>query len=373
MIDFKYGTVIDVVSSSSVKSELYVDVSGTIEKAVNYTKLTGEVKKGDKVFLNITAVSKKLGTGGYHFVASVEGQENRCQNDNGHIMKMRYTPMQIKVLAVEEKEHPENHLNITNSLKGMPVIVGSLHSMIAPAAAALKYLAGLKIFYLMTDGAALPLWFSRLAEELKKKGIIDKTITCGHAFGGDYEAVNIYSGMLFAQSAGAEVVIAAMGPGIVGTSSQFGHTGIEQGEIINAVKVLGGRAIAIPRISFADSRERHYGLSHHTFTSLGKVALASCSIPIPLFSDHKKEKLKQQFKSSGIENYHHIVEVDTSLLPEILDYYRLTVNTMGRSFNKDPDFFHTAGAAGIYTSDLIKTVPDKLFNGNVSPVLAKKN
>ncbi|MCD5405117.1 MAG: DUF3866 family protein [Desulfotomaculum sp.] len=40
-------------------------------------------------------------------------------------------------------------------------------------------------------------------------------------------------------------------------------TFIEQGQTINAVHTLGGRAIAAARISFADKRYRHIGLSHH--------------------------------------------------------------------------------------------------------------
>ncbi len=354
MIDFKLGIVIENIDTKTDLCELLVEVEGSRDKAINYLHITGEAKAGDQVLLNTTAVSKKLGTGGYHFVASVVGKQCYCQNDSGHIMKMRYTPFQVKVLTVEEKEHPYNSVyNKIDNLDEMPVIVGSLHSMIAPAAAMLKYLTGKKIFYLMTDGAALPIWYSKLVSILKHKKIIDKTITCGHAFGGDFEAVNIYSGLLFAKAAGADTVIVSMGPGIVGTSSQFGHTGLEQGEIINAVNIMSGRAIAIPRISFADPRDRHYGLSHHTKTSLGKIALTPCIVPIPRLENTKRNTVLNQISKAGISNLHKTVEIDTGLLSDVLEHYQLQVTTMGRPFSEDMDFFSTAGAAGIYASGLI--------------------
>ena len=38
--------------------------------------------------------------------------------------------------------------------------------------------------------------------------------------------------------------------------------------------------IAIPRISFADQRERHKGISHHSITVLKEIVNVSVNLPI---------------------------------------------------------------------------------------------
>lgn len=376
LIRFRRGKVASIIERNPGLTELVVIIGDTNEKAINYEYLTGEVKVGDVVLLNTTAQYKNLGTGGYHYVVAVEGKNSTDPGDQGHIMKLRYTPFQVKVLAVEEENHPGNHLyRSVNGLGGIPVAVGTLHSMIATAAVALKHTAGpgIKLAYLMTDGAALPIWLSRLVRNLKAKNLIDFTITCGHAFGGDYEAINIYSGLLWAKAAGADAVLVSMGPGIVGSSSEFGHTGLEQGEIINAINVLGGHAIAIPRISFADARKRHFGLSHHTRTALGKVALSSCIVPIPACEGKKKSIIYGQLKESGIYGKHTVVEVNTRNLPAIIKLYGIEVATMGRSISDDPEFFHTSWAAGIYAAGLLQTEVDKIPDRNKKVCLATQS
>ncbi len=356
MILFRRGEVSAVCGKKLGLTEIKVKINGSEEMAVNYPALTGPVEAGDRVILNTTAATMGLGTGGFHFVAAVEGKEPAAPAPGGHIMKLRYTPFQVKVMAVEEEVHPGNGIyRSVEDLGGMPVVAGSLHSMLAPVAAAVKYVAGdgVKLFYLMTDGAALPIWFSRTVRELEEKSLIDATITCGHAFGGDFEAINVYSGLLWARAAGAHAVVASMGPGITGSGTEFGHTGIEQGEIINAVNILGGGAVGVIRASFADHRGRHRGISHHSRTALGKVALAGCTVPVPVWKGEKKKLIFSQLKESGIAARHRVVEVDTAMLPAIMESFGLNVTTMGRSLSDDPDFFHAAGAAGIYTAGLL--------------------
>ncbi len=73
--------------------------------------------------------------------------------------------------------------------------------------------------YLMSDGAALPIFFSQTVPVLKDMGLITRTITFGHAFGGDLEAVNIYSALLAAKHVvGADFALVTMGGpgGVVG-------------------------------------------------------------------------------------------------------------------------------------------------------------
>lgn len=356
MIRIRSGIVKKILRVRPGITEMAVEVDGKLERAVYYQDLTGPVQPGDQVVLNTTAAYKGLGTGGTHFIMAVSGCSGKDAAEAGHIMKVRYTPSQVKVLSIEEEEHPLNYLfRKTASLAGMPVIICSLHSTVGPIAAVIAKLCGgsTKLAYVMTDGAALPIAFSRQVSDLKAKGLLFFTVTCGHAFGGDIEAVNIYSGLLAAKAAGADIIVAAMGPGIVGTNSEFGHTGLEQGELVNAVGVLGGRPVAVPRVSFADPRERHKGLSHHTQTALGSVALVPCVVPFAEIEEEKKAFITRQLVESGIKEMHSVVFLDSSITMQAIADFGLAVSTMGRNQEQDPEFFLTAGAAGIYAASLL--------------------
>lgn len=359
MIRVREGVVDRVVSRRPGITELLVKIDDYLERAVNYDDLTGPIKHEDVVILNTTAVHKKLGTGGTHFIMANLSNTFLNTEQYGHIMKVRYAPCQVKVLAIEEEDHQDYHrYRDTRSLSGIPVIIGTLHSMIAPAAAVIHKLTGrrAKVVYLMTDGAALPLPLSNLVYSLKEKGLISSTVTCGHAFGGDLEAVTTFSGLLAAKGvAEADIIIAAMGPGIVGTASEFGFTGVEQGELVNAVNILGGCPVAIPRISFADARERHRGLSHHTQTALGRVALTQGIVPLPELQPEKAELVNRQLVSSGIIEKHQVVKLNASSVFEALAEYDLKVTTMGRGVTDDPEFFMAAGAAGVYAASLFNS------------------
>ena len=58
----------------------------------------------------------------------------------------------------------------------------------------------------------MPLALSDLVATLRDRGLLDVTITAGHAFGGDYEAVSVYSALAVAKYvANADIAIVAMG------------------------------------------------------------------------------------------------------------------------------------------------------------------
>ncbi len=349
MISWKKGTVLRVLSSLEQIQELDVEMEGLPGRAWNFPLLTGEASAGDQVYLNTTAVEKKLGSGGYHFVIANLSRLPAPDPGEGHIMKLRYTPYQIKVLSAEEEESPyHQQIKEFASLGGTPVVVATLHSMLAPAAAGYLAAGGMgRIVFVMTDGAALPLALSDTVRALKAKGMLMGTVSAGHAFGGDLESVNIYSGLIAAyQVLRAELIIVAMGPGIVGTGTRWGTTAIEQGEIINAVGVLGGRAIAVPRISFADPRPRHQGVSHHTLTALGSVALQEALLALPQVEAEQMSVINRQLEQSGIFARHQAVIRDGRPALRYLEEKGITVKSMGRSPADDPVFFMAAGAAG---------------------------
>lgn len=349
---------IDAVRNDAV--ELTVDMAQGQGKAIAYTGLVGQVRVGDEVLLNTTAVAKSLGTGGYHFVMANLSAGDGGEPDTGHIVKLRYTPVQHTVLSVEEEDSPERgDIEEFTSLEGMPVVIGQLHSQLAPAAAAIKRLTHgrARVAYVMTDSAALPISFSRNVFDLRNKGLIDSTITSGQAFGGEIEVVNIFTGLIAAkQVSEADAVVVCPGPGNVGTGTTYGFSSIEQGEIVNAVNVLGGEAIAVARISFADPRPRHQGLSHHTVTALGRVALTRCTLALPMIDQMRLFTIQEQINHTPIA-YKHRTRVMSGREGIVeLQEKGFRLSSMGRSFEEDEEFFLSAAAAGAVAADMLKRV-----------------
>lgn len=359
MLSRKLGKVQEVKKETKEIQELIVVIEGKESKAINYIPLSGKVEVGDEVLLNTTAVELNLGTGGYHFVISKMKDNEGTQDKAGHMMKLRYTPVQLKVNMAEEDPKYKEVFDSFKGLEEIPVVCGNLHSMLSPFAASLKYLReDIKIIYIMTDGAALPLWFSNTVRELKEKDIIDSVITIGNAFGGDLECMNIYTGLIAAKEIlKADVVFVGMGPGIAGTGTKYGFSGIEQANIIDSVQKLGGTPIVIPRVSFADKRERHYGISHHSLTVLGELSNSGCVVPITDdYSSEKMEKISDQISEYDLDIKHDILMVNgcEMNLKEALENYDLKVSTMGRGINEDPDFFYTAVASSIFVSEIVE-------------------
>jgi len=356
MLTLKRAKIIEIRSERPGYIEVLVDVDGNRHKAICYSALVGDVRQGDDVIVNTTAVDLDLGTGGYHFILRNLSKDSVTSAGDGHIMKLRYTPLQIKCLAAEEENSPYHKtLKDVTSIESMPVIVGTLHSQLPAAAVMVKeLLPTAKIAYIMTDGAALPLAFSRLVAELKSAGSIDVTITAGHAFGGDMEAINIFSALAAAKyAAQADVAIVSMGPGIVGSNTRLGFTGMEQGQVINAVNGLKGVPVAIPRISFADKRERHVGISHHTITALTIAAVSRSILTIPEMDRGKANTVNDQIVKERLDQTHTVVQISAGAVISVLKSKNILPTTMGRTLDQDPEFFMAAGAAGIYAANVL--------------------
>ncbi|MEJ8553674.1 DUF3866 family protein [Tepidibacter sp. Z1-5] len=351
MISKRIGIVQEIISKTEEMEELKVKIDEYIYKAINYPKINSSVNINDEVLLNTSAVELNLGTGGFHFViANLNNLESKM-SEGGHIMKLRYTPLQVKTFSAEEQES-EYHDKIKNfkSLDNMPVVVGTLHSMLVPFAASYKRIdKQKKLVYIMTDGAALPIYLSKNVQNLKKNKLIDHTITIGNAFGGDYECINIYTALILAKEVlNADAVFVCMGPGIVGTSTKYGFTGIEQANILDAVKTLKGKPIAIPRISFADKRDRHFGLSHHSITILKDIVNTKVVVPIGIGCNKNKEYVINQVKENNIDKIHNVVYIDNHKTKSDLEYFNLRVKSMGRSYEEDKEFFNSASSAAYY-------------------------
>jgi len=199
----------------------------------------------------------------------------------------------------------------------------------------------------MTDQAALPLAFSTLVPRLKEAGLLAATITVGQSFGGDYEAVNVYTGLLAARAViGADVAIVAQGPGNVGTETEWGFGAIAQGDHLNAVGILGGIPIAVPRLSFADPRPRHRGISRQSLVTLGRVTRTESLVAIPEMEAEKLTYVQRQLEEEGILARHQVLVAKGELGLDLLSQRGIEVTTMGRTVAQDREFFLAAAAAG---------------------------
>jgi hypothetical protein len=241
-------------------------------------------------------------------------------------MKMRYSSSQVETSAAGSD---------LSSLDGMPVMVAGLHSQLAAVAVAFKAQTHVRLAYVMTDGGALPLVLSDLVHELRVRDLLDLTITAGHAFGGDLEAVSLYDALALAREH-ADAVVVAMGPGSVGTGTTLGFSAIEVGAALNAAHALDGVPIAALRASSTDPRERHRGISHHSVTALTLATHVRATVAAPDGLDLDAE----------IEARHDIVRVPECGIVERMAAAGLTVTSMGRPAADDPLLFECAAAAG---------------------------
>lgn len=358
MASFRRGVIVEILERRSDLVRVAVDISGERVVAVGFPDMLGPVAEDDEVVVNTTALDLELGTGGEGFVLWNLSGDGPKGPGEGHIVKMRYTPWQTEVLAAEEPASPHHHvLREATSIGGMPVVACGLHSQIAGVAAGVKAtLPGARVGYLMTDRAALPAPWSGILRRLKEVGLIDVSCTAGHAFGGDLETVNVFSGLAaLRHAAGADVAVVAMGPGVVGTGTALGFTAIEQGAILDAAAALGGTAIACLRVCFADKRDRHRGISHHTLTALTLATHRRALVATPILEGGGAAAVAGALDAWRIGDRHDIVEYDGRPGVSLLEQLGIDARSMGRGIGEIPEFFLAAAAAGCAAADKATT------------------
>jgi hypothetical protein len=377
VITWRNGTVARVRREWAGAAELEVTVEGAGRpvRALAYPALTGRPEPGDRVLLNTTALDLALGTGGYALVVAVPDRLPADRSGPGHLVKARYTPLQAVVLGADEQDSPHHDvLRDADDLGGLPVVVADLHSALAPVLAGLYFdvknfepeysgagvspAAPVRAAYVMTDGGALPAWFSRTCATLRETGWLAGTVTVGQAFGGDLETVTLHTGLLAARYVlGADVAVVAQGPGNLGTGTRWGFSGVAAGEAVNAVAALGGRPVAALRISDADPRERHRGISHHSLTSYGRVALARADVVLPDLPPGEFGELGAQVarEAEPLAARHSLVTVSTEGLDEALRASPAPLSTMGRGLDEDHAYFLACAAAGRHAATLLRS------------------
>lgn len=343
---FRSGTVTTVRETRPGLQRVEVDLGTGPEPAYVLTELTGDVNVGDSVVVNTTAVELGLGTGGWHVVHWNLSRNQWESKGPGHIIKARYTSLQADVGSTEELDAA---LADVTKIDGLPVVALALHSQVPAAAVAIRALRpDARIAYVMTDGAGLPLVLSDLVAALRDRKLLDTTITYGHAFGGEYEAVSVYSALAVARHAAeADVAIVAMGPGIVGTNTRLGFSGMEVAQILDATTALGGRPIAGLRASVADPRTRHLGLSHHSETALGLAVRSRVEVAVPRVGGDVEVQLRADLDRAGITQRHSIHALDPVGILDRFAEWDLAVTSMGRPAADDPLLFECGAVAGV--------------------------
>jgi hypothetical protein len=350
--------------------------SGEEVWALAYTTLMAAPEVGDRVLLNVAALERGLGTGGYALVIAALTPDGDLRGQPpqpaGHLVKARYLPQQAMVAGADEQGSPHHELlRDADDLAGMPVLVADLHSALTPALLAVAHdRPGTRVVYLMSDQGALPLAFSRTVARLRDAGLLAGTVTVGQAFGGDLEAVTVHSGLLAARLAlRADLVVLSQGPGNLGTGTRWGFSGVGVGEAVNAAGTLGGRPVGSLRISTADARPRHRGVSHHSLTAYGRVALLPADLAVP--------DLAAAGALDGIAGLdavvalapvvdaalaglvrHRLVRVPLTGLDDALTGSAVPMSTMGRDLDGDPAYFLAAAAAGRHAAALVDPASD---------------
>jgi hypothetical protein len=352
VIRWRSGVVSAIRREWAGAVEIDVDVGGAPVRALAYPELTGRPHPGDRVLLNTGALHLGLGTGGYALVVALPDRLPPDRDGPGHLIKARYTPLQATVLSADEQGSPHHEiLRDADDLDGIPVVIADLHSALPAILAGYRQERGsaggaaARAVYVMLDGAALPAWFSRTAAALRDAGWLAATVTVGQAFGGDLETVTLHTGLLAARRVlGADLIVVSQGPGNLGTGTRWGFSGVAAGEAVNAAAVLGGRPVASLRISDADPRQRHRGVSHHSLTSYGRVALARADVVLPDLPGEFGEHVAAA--AAPLAARHNLVVVGIGGLADALRACPVPLSTMGRGLDEDLAYFLAAAAAG---------------------------
>lgn len=328
-LDLRRGVIVSA-------EPLTVEIDGERRRAWADEVLLGPMQEGDEVVVNAAALDLDLGSGGFDVVhLNLTRGLGGGVESGAHVMKLNYTSLQHPVEPVEGGG---------DARRDIPVGVLPLHGHLAPAAwAAAQARPGIRVGYVQTAGGALPGSLSRDVAELRERGLLCGHITAAPSYGGEHEALSTVGALDAAATAlGWDAALVGPGPGIIGSDTEYGHGGMAALDNAHAALSLRLPTIVSPRLSSADPRARHRGLSHHTATVLD-LLLAPVTVAVPEVVEDGGAELAARIATAG-GGLHHakFTSVD-------LDGYAasgLPITTMGRSIAEDPMFFAAPLAAG---------------------------
>jgi hypothetical protein len=336
MLKLRRGRVVSIDDANPRVIHLTVELCGELRRAIAYPGLTGRLAEGDEVIVNVEAVELGLGSGGFDIVHAGPLREGASDRQDAHVMKLNYSSLQHAVTPLEEGlERLERPL-------ATPVGVLALHGQLPCAAFALAArVPGARVGYVQTAGGALPGALSDVVAELLDRRLLADHVTAGPCFGGARDSITVEGALdAGARRLGWDFALVGPGPGILGSASALGHGGLAALSNAHAALSLGSRVVLAPRLSSADRRERHRGLSHHTATVL-ELLLRPLEVAVPVTDGAGAVELRAALAGGG----HEAVEVEVDdLLEEYLES-GLPATTMGRSAEEDREFF-LAGLAG---------------------------
>ncbi len=116
--------------------------------------------------------------------------------------------------------------------------------------------------------------------------------------------------------------------------------------------LLVGFQWSFRRISFADPRTRHQGISHHTLTALQLAARCPAVVPLPLLETNENAIVQKQAQNLQL---HQIIAMPSPSIAEIAEAcskYPLPITSMGRGLSQDPAYFQAICAAADCASQL---------------------
>jgi hypothetical protein len=310
-LGLRRGVVTAVVEAHERLIRLEVDGIS----CVAYPRLTGEVEVGDDVLVNEQARLLELGSGGFDVLyANLTRGLGLPPEEGAHVMALPYTPGQVPVRHTEESE------DLAASLDGLPVVLCTLHSQVAPVCAALDRR---RVAYVQVAGGALPVSLSDTVRVLRSRGLVEVACAVAPCLDGDAQFATVAASLAWVAAQGHDAVVCSLGPGIVGTGTRLGHGALALAEVANVAAALGGRPVLAVRTSDADPRERHRGVSHHARAVLD-LSLADVLVP------GEEDGAGWEEACAGLPLSH-----------------------MGRGPGNDPGFFRSAYAAGVAARRLL--------------------
>jgi hypothetical protein len=331
MLVLRRGVVLAAGDLAGPMQELEVRLGGERRPAIADVALVGPSRIGDDVVVNVAAVDLELGSGGFDVVHVNLTRGLAGEGTAGaRVVKLNYTSLQHAVVPVEAGAPAGAALTLPTDA---PVAICFLHGQLAPLAWAFSRAApGGRLGYVQTTGGALPGALSESVRQLRRRGLLAGHLTAGQAYGGEGDAVTTAGAL---QHGFAErywhAAVCGPGPGVLGSGTALGHAGMVALESAHTATALGCRVIVCPRVSGADPRPRHRGLSHHTRMLL---ELALVQFIVAYAGERPRAGLGRHDWRKG--------EAD-------LEGYAVTglpARTMGRSIEEDPAFFSAALAAG---------------------------
>jgi Protein of unknown function (DUF3866) len=386
MLKLRRATVLQAGPADGPEQNLTISLAGERRAAISDVGLVGSSVQGDDVIVNVQARDLGLGSGGFDIVhvnltRGLAGEGV----DGAHVMKLNYTSLQHAVQPVEDAltgetdggAHPGGHTQADEFLSlplQRPVAVLALHGQLAAVTWAFAQVRPeARLGFVQTAGGALPGGHSRTVRTLRERGLLAGHLTAGAAYGGEGEAIStagaLHHGL---RTLGWDAAVCGPGPGIVGSSSSLGHGGMSALDSAHTAIALGAQTLLVARMSSADERPRHRGLSHHTLTVLDllleplTVALPA-GIRSPAGADLRAslgsvfgsaaERVKPQLELD-VDRPARMARHDWRRAPVDMPAYLasgLPAKTMGRVLLEDPLFFGAALAGGTVLAELCES------------------